>query len=136
MAIPEELYPRRKGATDSEALFLLALAEGLDSDPLGAMSRAVSRLETLSRQKGGTPHVRLAAALSDGERLYAVRYASDDRAPTLYHRLNAEMGGRAVVSEPLEPEGDWLPIKSGRFCVFEAGKVTEMPFAPVLAAAA
>ena len=28
--IPDDLYPYRKGATDSEALFLIALGEGLD----------------------------------------------------------------------------------------------------------
>ena len=33
MMIPEALYPHRKGATDSEALFLVAIAEGLDHDP-------------------------------------------------------------------------------------------------------
>ncbi len=33
MLIPDALYAHRKGATDSEALFLLALAEGLEGDP-------------------------------------------------------------------------------------------------------
>jgi len=136
MAIPETLYPHRKGATDSEALFLLALAEGLDDDPMGAMGRAVSRLETLSRQKGEAPHVRLTAAFSDGVRLYALRHATDDHAPTLYHRWNDRLGGRAVVSEPLVADGDWQPIESGRFCVFEGETVTELPFAPDLAVAA
>jgi glutamine amidotransferase len=136
MAIPEALYPHRKGATDSEALFLLALAEGMDANPVGALGRAVARLEALSRAKGEGPHMRLTAAFSDGERLYAVRYATDENAPTLYHRWNARLGGRAVVSEPLEAEGDWVPVESGRLCVFEGETVTEMPFGPALAVAA
>ena len=50
--IPDDLYPHRKGATDSEALFLIALGEGLDSDPKGAMERAVARLTDLSMRRG------------------------------------------------------------------------------------
>ncbi|MBZ4022418.1 class II glutamine amidotransferase [Rhodobacter sp. TJ_12] len=131
MLIPDALYPHRKGATDSEALFLLALAEGLDSDPKCALERATARLESLSRERGCAPHMRLAAAFSDGVRLYAVRYASDDAAPTLYHRWSDSRRGRAVVSEPLEDgEGDWEKVPPGSFCIFEGKRVTVQPFAP------
>ncbi len=137
MLIPDDLYPHRKGATDSEALFLVALSEGLDCDPPGALSRAVARFETLSRQKGEGPHVRLTAAFSDGVRLYAVRYATDDRAPTLYHRWSDSRQGRAVVSEPLEDgEDGWHAVAPGTFCVFEGESVETRPFAPSLRAAA
>jgi len=129
MLIPDALYPHRKGATDSEVLFLLALAEGLDTDPEGALARAAATLETLSRRKGAAPHLRLTAALSDGDRLYAVRYASDDQAPTLYHRFSETRRGRAVVSEPLETdEGGWEEIPPGSFCIFEGDRVTVRPF--------
>ena len=130
MAIPEELYAHRKGATDSEALFLLALAEGLETDPQGALARAVSRLERLARDKGALPYIRLTAAFSDGQRLYAVRYATDEHAPTLYHRWNDRLQGRAVVSEPLEADGGWQRIESGRLCIFEGETVVELPFSP------
>ena len=40
MCVPDDLYHHRKGATDSEILFLLALKEGLDQDPLAALERA------------------------------------------------------------------------------------------------
>lgn len=131
MLIPDTLYPHRKGATDSEALFLVALGEGLETDPKGALERATARLEALSRRKGAMPHVRLTAALSDGERLYAVRYATDDQAPTLYHRWNPASGGRAVVSEPLEiGETGWHPVPAGSFCVFDGERVEIEPFLP------
>jgi predicted glutamine amidotransferase len=137
MLIPDALYPQRKGATDSEALFLTALAEGLDSDPKGALERAAARMEALSRAKGTTPHLRLTAAFSDGERLYAVRYASDDQAPTLYHRWSESRMGRAVVSEPLETdECGWEPLPSGSFCVFDGESVRVEPFRPMPIAAA
>jgi glutamine amidotransferase len=131
MMIPDALYPHRKGATDSEALFLVALAEGLDTDPAGALARAVARFEALSRRKGEAPHVRFTAALSDGERLYAVRYATDAHAPTLYHRWSDTRQGRAVVSEPLETgEDGWEEVPAGSLCVFEAERVTIQPFVP------
>jgi glutamine amidotransferase len=84
MAIPESLYQYRKGATDSEVLFLLALGYGLTTDPYKALKLAVRELQEMSEKYGRGPAMRLSAAFSDGEKLYAVRYASDDRAPTLY----------------------------------------------------
>ena len=127
--IPDEYYAHRKGATDSEALFLCALGEGLDDDPAGALARATARIEALARARGPAPHVRLTCAFSDGERLYAARYASDDQAPTLFHRWSETRGGRAVVSEPLESdETGWLEVPPGSFCVFEGERVTITPF--------
>lgn len=134
MLIPDHLYPQRKGATDSEALFLLALAEGMDADPRGALERATARLESLSRRRGSAPHFRMTAAFSDGRRLYAVRYATDDQAPTLYHRWSESRGGRAVVSEPLESGEDWQAVPSGSFCVFDGTALKIEPFRPVLSA--
>lgn len=137
MLIPDALYPSRKGATDSEALFLVAVAEGLDADPCGALERAAARFIRLSRAKGAAPHLRLTAALSDGERLYAVRYATDERAPTLWHRWSDTRQGRAVVSEPLETdEGDWQEIPPATFCIFEGPRVEVQPFLPCRLAAA
>jgi predicted glutamine amidotransferase len=137
MMIPDALYAHRKGATDSEALFLIAIAEGLQDDPKGAMLRATARLETLSRAKGQGPHMRLTAAFSDGKTLYALRYATDDQAPTLYHRWSETRGGRAVVSEPLDTEeADWVPVPSGSFCTFAGDGVKIEAFAPLQAALA
>lgn len=137
MMIPDALYPHRKGATDSEALFLAALGEGLDENPKAALERATARLEALSRARGAAPHMRLTAAFSDGQRLYAVRYATDDQAPTLYHRWSDTRAGRAVVSEPLErDECGWEEIPAGSFCTFDGLTVTIEPFAPTACAAA
>jgi glutamine amidotransferase len=89
-------------------------------------------MESLSRQKGAAPHFRMTAALSDGEKLYAVRYASDEHAPTLYHRWSDSRSGRAVVSEPLETGECWDAVPPGSFCTFDAGQVKIEPFAPRL----
>ena len=137
MMIRDDLYPHRKGATDSEALFLIALAEGLEDDPQGALERAAARVIGLSRAKGAAPHLRLTAALSDGARLYAVRYSTDALAPTLYHRWSDRRLGRAVVSEPLEQdEGDWTEVPAGSFCTFEGRNVEVSAFLPEAVSAA
>ena len=131
MMIPDGFYVARKGATDSEALFLVALAEGLDSDPRGALERASARFIAVAKAKGAAPHLRMTAALSDGKRLYAVRYATDDAAPSLYYRWSETRGGMAVVSEPLEAEeGGWTEISSNTFCTFDGADVQVEAFLP------
>ncbi|NJM82456.1 MAG: class II glutamine amidotransferase [Tabrizicola sp.] len=131
MMIPDALYPHRKGATDSEALFLVAVAEGLDTDPRGALERAAARFIRLAREKGAAPHLRMTAALSDGERLYAVRYATDEAAPSLYHRWSDTRAGMAVVSEPLEDgEGGWIEVPPATFCTFDKAEVRMEEFLP------
>lgn len=119
MMIEDALYPHRKGATDSEALFLVACGLGIDTDPQGAMARSVARFEALSRAQGTGPHMRMAAALSDGHTLYALRYASDDLAPSLFYRWCADWQGWAVVSEPYDlDQTGWTEVPQGSFCRF------------------
>ena len=131
LLISETYYPDRRGSTDSEALFLVALAEGLKHDPRGGLERASARFIALSRAKGAAPHLRMTAALSDGEALYAVRYATDDHAPSLYYRYSDSRGGMAVVSEPLEDDqGDWTEIAPSSFCTFRGRDVMVEPFWP------
>lgn len=134
MLVPDELYCHRKGATDSEVVFLLAVAEGLDSDPKTAIARSVGILEQMSREKGTLPHFRMSAAFSDGETLYAVRYATDEFAPTVYHRWSDTHGGRAVVSEPLvSTETDWCAVPPGSFCRFTSdGGASIEDFKPLI----
>ncbi len=129
MMIPDALYGARKGATDSEALFLVALAAGLDRDPCAALQKAAGQFIALAKIKGALPHLRLTAALSDGKHLYALRYATDDAAPSLYYRWSQTLGGTEVVSEPLS-DGDWHEVPCGMFCTFAGSEVQMVPFAP------
>lgn len=121
MLIPDALYRHRRGATDSEAFFLVALGNGMATDTLGAIARTITTFEALATK---TPKFRMTAAFSDGQKLYAVRYASDDRAPTLYHRWSAAQQGRAVVSEPFDADsGVWEEIPNRSFCIFDGQQV-------------
>lgn len=131
MCVPDELYCHRKGATDSEVLFLIALKEGLDHDPLAALERAVAKMEALSRSRGTIPHMRLSAAMSDGRALYAARYSSDHLAPSLYYRWSETRQGWAVVSEPLEQDqAGWLELKPGEFLTLCRSEVQVCAFNP------
>lgn len=129
MAIDEACYAHRHGTTDSEAIFLIAMGLGLETDPKGALEQATGRLEAMSREAGQAPHMRMTVAISDGERLYCARYASDEYAPTLYHRrMN---GGRVVVSEPLDRGfDDWVAIPPGSFATVSEEGVTLEDFRP------
>ncbi len=124
MGVTDALYAHRKGATDSEVLFLYALEMGLDRDPVGAMIAAHLQLEAMSRAHGATPHLRSSAAWTDGERLYALRLASDEFAPSVYYRWSDTRDGWAVVSEPLEVGQDgWTALPPGHVAVFEGDRV-------------
>ena len=131
MRIPDALYDQRRGATDSEALFLLMLAEGLADDPSGAMARALGTVLDLARTFGSAPHLRCSAALSDGVRLYLLRWSSDGKSPSLYHSWDPAARGRIVVSEPLETRGDWIAVPEGTLTVFHGADMEQRPFTPL-----
>lgn len=122
--VPDRLYANRKGATDSEAAFLIALGYGLNSNPKDAMARAIHRLESLARKNGGTPFMRFTSAFSDGKRLFAIRYASDNLAPSLYLRKSCQFNGLTLVSEPLDMgEHIWEEVPANSFVCIENGEV-------------
>lgn len=118
MLLPDTLFDARTGTTDSELLFMLALHFGLDKDPLGAMAEAIATVEDLSIRHAGEALVRFTAAFSDGKLLYAVRYATDHKPPTLYAApMGGQMKGKSgycLVSEPLNDDIDaWVEIPDG-----------------------
>ncbi|PID35250.1 MAG: class II glutamine amidotransferase, partial [Rhodobacterales bacterium] len=134
MLIPDALYACRKGATDSEVLFLLMLGQ-LEANPAGgpvqALAAAVRQLQDLSQTHGEPPHMRLSAAFSDGDTLWAARYSSDEIAPTVYYRWSETRGGWAVVSEPLEAdETGWCALEPGQVARFRGDRVEKMAFRP------
>lgn len=129
--IPAAYHQHRSGSTGSEALFLMALAEGLDADPKRALERAIARIMLISHAKGNRPQIQLAAALSDGQNLYSVRYATEGYAPSLYHRWLPETKGYVLASEPvgvcLE---DWTDVDTGTFCTFDGRSAKVEHFQP------
>lgn len=112
-SLDERYYAARRGTNDSELLFLMALNNGLDDQPVAAIEKTLKSIEELARQHGFETVIRFTASFSDGETLYAIRYATDKAAPTLYY---APIGvdGMCLVSEPLNDDREtWICIPDG-----------------------
>ena len=124
--IPDEFYDARLGTTDSEALFLASIANGLESDPVGAVARTLKRVHGMMTKAGILEPLRFTAALTDGERLFAFRWACDGQPPSLYAR--EDEGGVTVVSEPIDRRrAGWREIPKN--CVLSAGPGGRMQIA-------
>jgi glutamine amidotransferase len=75
------------------------------------MERKLAQVLTVSRSTGANEPVRITAALSDGETVYAIRFSDDDHPPSLYWRNDDN--GVLIVSEPLDADErrwDAMPI--------------------------
>ncbi|MCA8981219.1 MAG: class II glutamine amidotransferase [Planctomycetes bacterium] len=134
-----------QGTTDSELMFYLALTFGLETDPLGALARMVAFVEDAARSRGVQHAVWMTLGLSDGESIWAVRYASDGKAPTLYHsrdmkdlaELHPKMShlfgadARAVVSEPIGKLAEaWEQVPQGAALHVRGAQLALHDFAP------
>jgi predicted glutamine amidotransferase len=118
--IPDKLYPARIGTTDSEAIFLAIMGAGVEK-PVAATEKTLARLTDLVNESAAADRLRFTAALSNGEDLYAFRYAVNDRANTLYYRESDT--GIVVVSEPLDGDrGNWIPVPESHVLVARAGE--------------
>lgn len=123
--LPDGLYAQRRGATDSELLFLLALSrvEAGEPEPQ-AVLWAVGQARQEMRAHGIGEPLRFAAALSDGRRLHVFRLSSDDKPPSLF--LHRGVEGITVASEPLgHEESAWEPLPPGAVVSIDANGVQQ-----------
>jgi glutamine amidotransferase len=147
LAVDRSLFSSLNGNTDSELMFLLALSFGLKDDPIPALEKLVGFIEHLAEQKAVENPIQMTLGISDGKRLYAVRYSTERNSRTLYHSESVETilklyppdremypfpaDARAVVSEPLASgEGIWKPIEESTAIIIESGEVDYQPFTP------
>ena len=134
--IPDALYGARAGTTDSEALFLLALAhldEGLA--PGAALTAAIGDVLGLMAQAGVTEPLRCAAALADGETIHAVRWSSDSRPPSLY--VCQKPDSIVVASEPVDAAREcWQALPCNTLATIRGGTLSFSPLETSLQQAA
>jgi predicted glutamine amidotransferase len=129
--LPDELYASRKGATDSELMFLLAIAQLKRGDaPVAAVEAMLSNLQQVMEEKAVSAPLRFAAALSDGESIYAFRYSTDAKPPSLY--LNRCDNGTIVASEPLQDRNcpkcpEWVTVAPNTAVVVKGISVSTVP---------
>lgn len=109
----------------------MMLEEGLDGDPQGAALRAARRVMDAAAKARVEPFIRLTAAFTDGVSLYAIRYATDVYAPTLYAAQPKSGSGFRLVSEPLDGEGcNWQAVPAGSFVTVTMSGMTVAAFEP------
>jgi glutamine amidotransferase len=132
-----------EGTTDSEVLFHLALARGLEADPLDALEQTIGLVEEVQRRSGIQPALQASIGVSNGVMLWAVRYSSERNSRTLFRSEDAEAirllhpnnervqrlidSDRIVVSEPLgDLAGAWHELDESSTLTVHAGGAVEV----------
>ncbi len=126
--VDDEYYVHRLGTTDSELIFYLMLSMGLERDPLAAAQKALSTVVELMRQAEIKDPFRFTSVFTDGQEIYAIRFATDEAPPSLYWRY--EEGQLLIVSEPLDDDQRcWHEVPPGQMIVTErSNRVDMVPF--------
>ncbi len=152
LAVDPSLFAEISGSTDSEVLFHLALTFGLEDDPIAALERAIGLVEKTAARHGIENAVQASIGVTDGERLWAIRYSTEHRSRTLFvsadvtsiqrlHPDNPRLQrlvdeDRLIVSEPLaDLPGVWNEIPDGSALIVQPGEDEPRPFAPSAATA-
>ena len=130
------------------------LTLGLESDPIAALEHTIGLIEATAAEHDVAAPVQGTFGVSDGTSLWAVRYATEGRARSLFasadvdtvKRLHPENprlqriaeGDRLIVSEPFaDLPGAWNEIpESTAVCVRRGGAMEERPFVPQVRAPA
>ena len=146
LRIDPQLFNAIQGTTDSEVMFYLALSFGLDADVPGALAKMAGLIEQAAREQHVADPLRMTLGLTDGESIWAARYASDGDAPTLYHSRDvkdftelvpdvaAAVGAhaRAIVSEPIGGFAEiWAEVPQRAVLHARNGRIEIRPFEPL-----
>src|SRR5690348_6979377 len=89
-AVDPELFAGLVGSTDTEAVFGLALTNGLTDDPIGALEHTVGFIEATARERGIEDAVQGTFGITNGETLWAVRYATKGPPRSLFATVEAD----------------------------------------------
>ena len=137
MMIVPSLYNLREGTTDSEVLFYLLIGNGLIEDVQSAFQKTIASILPVMEEAGITAPLRITAAATDGEQIFAIRYSSDRQSPSLFYGHTAftgvdgdvDKGAVIILSEPLDSDsGKWVEIPDEQFVVVGGGAVSISPF--------
>lgn len=134
-----------QGSTDSEIMFHLALTYGLEEDVNGAIARMVHEIEETGKRHGIEQSLWMTLGITNGENLWAFRYGSDGKGPSLYispdleeiARLNPELEGHfgdfaaCIVSEPIGKFTDvWYEVPEQSKVIVENKSLLVSMFEP------
>jgi glutamine amidotransferase len=148
LAIDPQLFDLR-GSTDTEIVFQLALTFGLMDDPVAALEHTVGLIEAVAQRHGVPDAVQGTFGIADGETLWAVRYATQGPARSLFASCDADTvkalypdnprfqqlaeDDRLIVSEPFSDlPGLWKEIPAESAVTVRRGApLAHQPFRPV-----
>jgi len=108
-SLPDHLYAELRGTSDSETLFLLAIA-ALENGagPMEALCAAAGAVSS----RVGNEEAQLTMLLADGHAITMVVTSTVGRANSLYlgRRCAQGPGGTVLASEALDHAGRWEPV--------------------------
>jgi predicted glutamine amidotransferase len=115
-------YPYRQGTTDSEAIFLVALSNGLKSDPINAMQKTLGSITKIMAMRACTEPLRVSCALTNGQDIWAFRYSTDHLSPSMYYgsphtrsQGDALTKINTIASEPSDSEAShWFKVEESQ----------------------
>jgi predicted glutamine amidotransferase len=142
IAIDPAQFADVQGSTDTEVVSHLALTLGLEEGPIEALERTVALIEEVAERHGVADAVQASFGVSDGDSLWAVRYATRGRPRSLFasadpdaiRRLHPENprfqrltpDDRLIVSEPFSDlPGVWHEIEPSSAVTVRRGGVLE-----------
>ncbi len=142
--VDPELFPSIEGSTDSEMLFFLALTFGLRDDPPAALARTIGHVERARQSAGIEQPIQFSACVTDGSRIWTVRYSSNGQSRTQYHSKHIHAlrdihgayeplaeGAVIVLSEPLDELTEhWEEVPESSSLLVEDGQTTIQSFSP------
>ncbi len=136
-AIVPEFFNYLQGTTDSEVLFLLALTYGLENNPKMALEKVINKTQEICEKNKVAFDLVMSCALSDGNSLYTIRFATGNFIHTQYYSTHEDCmksidkngvsiprGSFVVVSEPLDKDMEhWEEMPVGAFATINSGKI-------------
>ena len=121
LAIEPSRFADIHGSTDTEVVFYLALTFGLEHDPIGALEQTVGFIEATAAEHGVGSAVQATFGVSDGESLWAVRYATEGKPRSLFASADADAIRRLHPDLP----GVWHEIRPSSAVTVRPGGVFE-----------
>lgn len=123
--IADKYYPYKDGCTDTESMFFLALTFGLETNPKLALEKMLVYVLELMDQYKITEPLHASIAVTNGNDVYALRYANKTLAPSLFYKT--QLNSIEIVSEPLEfSSKDYVKIENLEFLHIDSSNTVKI----------
>lgn len=123
--IPDAWFSHLSGASDTEALGLLAVAKGETEGSLrGALAAVVRTVAELVVAEGRVAQLNM--VLTDGETVAVSRTSSGPEPNSLYVRVDRD-GGALTASEPLDDDPAWKEVPPHTIVELRGGTAKHHP---------